>query len=348
MEFDRLSTVTLPGRGTRQFLPLTDLPATPQPAPRQHIEDERPRTTGKRPATEPLTSSPVVLSFDVEEHDRIEAAVHLRVSPELKRTYADRMEAATRRLLEQLAAAGNVSATFYVVGQIAHTHPQLVRDIAAAGHEVGSHSHTHTRIHRLTPAAFREDLRRSVDTLEQVVGAKVVGFRAPTFSLTSATAWAVDELLRAGLRYDSSVFPVRHDRYGVPTAPRGPFRLEGSSGRILELPMLTLRTMGQNLPVAGGGYFRLFPLGFMRAGLKQAAETPNAVGMLYFHPWEFDPGQPHLPLGRLSRFRTYVGIGKSERRLGQLLETYQGRFRRAIDVANDLTSAELPSFKLTG
>lgn len=291
--------------------------------------------------------SPIVLSFDVEEHDRIEAAVHLQVSPDLKRTYADRMEAATRRLLEQLHAAGEVKATFYVVGQIAETHPALVRDIAAAGHEVGSHSHDHRRIHRFTATTFREDLMRSVDALEQVTGQKVAGFRAPTFSLMKPTAWAVDELLRVGLRYDTSIFPVRHDRYGVPDAPRGPFRLEGTAGRILELPPLTLRTFGQNLPVAGGGYFRLFPLWFMRAGLGQVAEVPNALGMLYFHPWEFDPGQPKLPLGRVSRFRTYVGIGKSEHRLGKLLTTYRTRFRRAVDVADELTAKELPTYRLT-
>lgn len=290
--------------------------------------------------------SPIVLSFDVEEHDRIEAAVHLTVGPDLKRTYAERMEAATRRLLDQLAAAGGVKATFYVVGQIAETHPQLVRDIAAAGHEVGSHSHTHLRIHRFTADTFREDLKRSVDALEQVTGAKVVGFRAPTFSLMAATGWAVDELLRAGITYDSSVFPVRHDRYGVPAAPRHPFYLECSGGRLLELPPLTLRKFGQNLPVAGGGYFRLFPLWFMRAGLKQVADVPDTLGMLYFHPWEFDPGQPPLPLGRVSRFRTYVGIGRSERRLGALLAAYRGRFRRAMDVANELAGKGLPTFKL--
>lgn len=290
--------------------------------------------------------TPIVLSFDVEEHDRIEAAVHLNVGPELRQTYADRMEASTRRVLDQLAAAGNVPATFYVVGQIAETHPGLVRDIAAAGHEVASHSHTHWRIHRFTPDAFREDLKRSVDALEQAAGTKVVGFRAPTFSLMKGTAWAVDELLRVGLVYDTSIFPVRHDRYGVPTAPRGPFRLEGSAGRILELPPLTLRTLGQNLPVAGGGYFRLFPLGFMRAGLERLADVANAVGMLYFHPWEFDPDQPQLPLGRVARFRTYVGIAKSEARLGRLLGAYRRRFRRAVDVANELATADLPSFKL--
>jgi len=290
--------------------------------------------------------SPIVLSFDVEEHDRIEAAVGLTVSPELKRAYADRMEAATRRLLDQLAAAGNAPATFYVVGEIAVSHPKLIRDITAAGHEVASHSHTHWRVHRFTPETFREDLRRSVDALEQAGGVKVVGFRAPTFSLMKSTAWAVDELLRVGLTYDSSIFPVRHDRYGVPAAPRGPFFLEGSAGRILELPPLTLRTLGLNLPVAGGGYFRLFPLAFMRAGLKQVADVPNGLGMLYFHPWEFDPGQPKLPLGRVSKLRTYVGVAKSERRLGRLLQAYQGRFRRAADVARELAATDLPTYRL--
>lgn len=289
---------------------------------------------------------PIVLSFDVEEHDRIEAAANLSVSPELKRTYADRMELATRRLLDRLADAGGVKATFYIVGEIAENHPKLVRDVAAAGHEIGSHSHDHRRMHRFTADTFREDLKRSVGALEQAAGEKVYGFRAPTFSLMRATAWAVDELIRAGLRYDSSIFPVRHDRYGVPTAPRGPFHLESTAGRILELPLLTLRKFGQNLPVAGGGYFRLFPLWLMHAGLARAGDVPHGIGMLYFHPWEFDPEQPKLPLGRMSRFRTYVGIGKSEVRLDRILQEYAGRFRRAIDVADELSTAELPSFRL--
>ena len=291
---------------------------------------------------------PVVLSFDVEEHDRIEAAVGLSVSAGRRREYADRMAAATHRLLDQLAAAGNVPATFYVVGQIAETHPRLVRAIADAGHEIGSHSHSHTRVHRLTPRTFREDLRRSVDALQQVTGRAVFGFRAPTFSVTRATDWAVDVLVEAGLRYDSSVFPVRHDRYGVPDAPRHPFWLEGESGRILELPLLTLRLMGRNVPVAGGGYFRLFPPALMRAGLRQLPADAPAVGMLYFHPWEFDPGQPRLPLGRVSRWRTYVGIGKTTGRLDELLTRYRGRFRRAIDVAEVLEDQadRLPRFRL--
>ena len=285
----------------------------------------------------------VVLSFDIEEHHRIEAATRLQPAPESAATYGRRMEATTRRLIDQLAGAG-APATFFIVGEIAQSQPQLVRAIAAAGHEIGSHSYDHRRIHRLTPEQFREDLRRSIDTLQQVAGVPVVGYRAPTFSLTRATAWAVDILVEAGLKYDSSVFPVRHDRYGVPDAPRTPFWLCGERGKILELPPATYRRFGLNLPIAGGGYFRLFPLAFLRAGVNQLANV-GAPGILYFHPWEFDPGQPKLPLKAISKFRTYVGIGKSTARLERLLERYRGRFRRCIDVAEDVGD-DLPSFQL--
>lgn len=293
---------------------------------------------------------PVVLSFDVEEHDRIEAAVGLSVSSELKHTYAERMEVVTRRLLDQLATAGDVKATFYIVGQIGETRPRLVRAIADAGHEIGSHSYDHVRIHRHTPKSFAEDLRRSVGALEQAAGVPVVGFRAPTFSLTRQTAWAADVLLASGLRYDSSLFPVRHDRYGVPDAPRVPFWLTAAGGRILELPPLSYRLLGLNLPVAGGGYFRLFPPKVMAAGIRQMDGDPAALAMLYFHPWEFDPDQPKLPLGPLSRWRTYVGIGNSVARLGALLDRYRGRFRRAIDVVEELERApdRLPTYCFHG
>jgi polysaccharide deacetylase family protein (PEP-CTERM system associated) len=282
----------------------------------------------------------------VEEHHRIEAAVRLEVTADAKAEYAHRMEATTRRLLDQLAAAG-AKASFYVVGEIAKTHPGLVRAIHDAGHEVGSHSYDHRRVHRFTPETFREDLLKSKDALEQAIGAAVYGFRAPTFSVMRETGWAVDVLAECGFEYDSSVFPVRHDRYGVPDAPRGPFIAVGREREILELPPLTYRIAGLNLPVAGGGYFRLFPLGFMRAGLRQAARSqPPSVGMLYFHPWEFDPEQPRLALGKLSRWRTYVGVGRTTARLGSLLSDYP--FRRAIDVVRDIRASgvELPRFRL--
>ncbi|OWK47366.1 XrtA system polysaccharide deacetylase [Fimbriiglobus ruber] len=295
----------------------------------------------------PSERAAVILSFDVEEHDRIEAAVGVECPPELKATYATRMEAATRGLLAQLAAAGT-PATFFVVGQIAESHPQLVRAIADAGHEVGSHGWDHKRVHRFTPETFREDVRRSKAALEQATGRPVVGYRAPTFSVVRQTAWAIDVLAAAGLRYDSSIYPVRHDRYGVPDAPRTPFVAVGRDARILELPPATYRVMGQNLPVGGGGYFRLFPPAVMRAGIRQLGRAAPAVGMLYFHPWEFDPGQPRLPLSRLSRWRTYVGVGKSTARLDRLLANYAGRFRRAIDVVADLEpkAAGLPQFQV--
>jgi polysaccharide deacetylase family protein (PEP-CTERM system associated) len=287
-----------------------------------------------------------IASFDVEEHHRIEAAVGLSVSAELKADYAARMEAATRRLLDQLAAAG-VLATFYIVGEIAKTHPQLVRDVHAAGHEVGSHSHDHRRVHRFTPAEFRTDLLASKHALEDATGAAVVGFRAPTFSVMKETAWAIDVLAECGFEYDSSIFPVRHDRYGVPDAPRGPFVAQGNERELLELPPLTYRVAGLNLPVAGGGYFRLFPLAFMKAGLRQAGRgTSPQVGMLYFHPWEFDPTQPRLPLKRLARWRTYVGVGRTTARLHSLLKSFP--FRRAIDVVREIkaSGADLQRYKL--
>ena len=310
----------------------------------------------KTPSTlgQPLASSllvgegashPIVLSFDVEEHDRIEAAAGLPFSPEMRRVYAGRMERTTRELLEVLAA-GRVPATFYVVGEIAKSHAALVRDIAAAGHEVGSHGWDHQRVHRFTPATFAEDLRTSVDALEQAAGAAVVGYRAPTFSVMRQTAWAADVLADSGLRYDSSVFPVRHDRYGVPDAPRTPFVLEGEHGGILELPPATWRVLGQNLPVAGGGYFRLFPLAAMTAGVRQLGPNP---AVLYFHPWEFDPGQPRLPLKPLAKWRTYVGVGRTLGRLKSLIAGHRGRFCRAVDVVDALEPRRegLPRFRLS-
>ena len=221
----------------------------------------------------------------------------------------------TRRLLGLLDQA-KVRATFFVVGDIARTAPALVRAIHAAGHEVGSHGWKHTRVDRFTPAAFRDDARNSKDALEQVTGAAVVGFRAPTFSITRRTPWAIDVLAECGYEYDSSIFPVHHDRYGVPNAPRGPFQVAGRGADLLELPPLTYRLAGFNWPVAGGGYFRLFPLGVMRAGIRQVERDDGpSVAMLYFHPWEFDEDQPRLPLGRLARWRTYVGIRRTMPRL---------------------------------
>ncbi|MCI0379421.1 MAG: polysaccharide deacetylase family protein [Gemmataceae bacterium] len=275
-----------------------------------------------------------ILSFDVEEHDRIEAAAHLQVDPAMKAHYAQRLTPSTMWLLDQLDNFG-IKATFFVVGQIARTHPRLVKDIAQRGHEVGSHSWDHRRVHLHTRDSFRQDLRLSRDAIEQVTGQRVQGYRAPTFSIVTQNAWALDLLVEEGFAYDSSIFPVRHDRYGVPEAPRAPFRAAGFEHEILEIPPATLRFWRLNLPVGGGGYFRLFPLVLLRAALRQIdTGLKPPVAMLYFHPWEFDPQQERLPLGRLSSFRTYVGIGRSRARLMQLMSGL--RYVRAAEVAKHL------------
>jgi polysaccharide deacetylase family protein (PEP-CTERM system associated) len=283
-----------------------------------------------------LPASPqVILSFDVEEHDRIEAAAGLCVAPELKAHYRQRLEPSTRWILEQLDDAG-AKATFFIVGEIAEHNPGLIRAIHRAGHEVASHGWDHRRVLTMTPDEFRRDLRQSKDALEQVTGEEVAGYRAPTFSITRATPWAIDVLAEEGFRYDSSIYPVRHDRYGVPGAPRGPFLARGNEHSILELPPATLRLFGINLPMGGGGYFRLFPLLFTRWAVRQLSRCAN-LATLYFHPWEFDIEQMRLPLKKLSAFRTYVGISRTQRRLAGLMGSY--RLTRAMDAVKRMKLA---------
>ncbi len=284
----------------------------------------------------------VVLSFDVEEHFRIEAAVGLAIAPELQAHYRSRLRPTIGLLLDELARADQ-RATFFVVGEIARHSPDLVKAIHQAGHEVASHSWEHKRVHVLDPKSFRLDLKLSKDALEQVTGTAVVGFRAPTFSICRQTAWAIDVLAEEGFLYDSSIYPVRHDRYGVPDAPREPFMARGVVHRILELPPATWRLLGVNVPVGGGGYFRLFPLGVMEAGVEQLSQrTPP---MLYFHPWEFDPRQRRLPLGHVSSLRTYCGSFRSRENLRRLLRKHRGV--TAKELANRIASSTNAEFDLT-
>jgi polysaccharide deacetylase family protein (PEP-CTERM system associated) len=290
----------------------------------------------------------IILSFDVEPHDGIEAAAHLSIPTALQRYHRARVEVATQWLLDELGARG-IHGTFFVVGEVARDTPALVRAIVRDGHELAIHSWDHRRLHQHSPATFRDDVCRTRDLLEQLAGTAVVGYRAPTFSIVRETAWALDVLAELNMVYDSSIYPVWHDRYGVPQAPRGPFRARGLCHSILEVPPATLRLMGVNFPLGGGGSFRLLPLWLMRRTLRQASRCCRpAVAMLYFHPWEFDPEQLRLPLGRLGRLRTYAGTGRSRARLAALLGDY--RFSRAIDVARSLEAgcADLPSFSLEG
>jgi polysaccharide deacetylase family protein (PEP-CTERM system associated) len=286
----------------------------------------------------------VVLSFDVEEHHRIEAAAGMSIDAGLKAHYSGRLEPSTHWLLEELQRA-DAKATFFIVGEIARQNPALVRAIHRAGHEVASHGWDHRRVLAMTPASFRCDVERSQDALQQVTGEAVVGYRAPTFSIMRETAWAIDVLAELGIQYDSSIYPVRHDRYGVPGAPRGPFRAAGVHHDILEMPPATLRLLGINTPMGGGGYFRLFPLFFTRWALRQMRRMRlPSVAMLYFHPWEFDVEQARLPLGRWNAFRTYVGLARTRQRFQALLSKHS--YVRAVDAARRLSRHEqsLPRF----
>ena len=217
---------------------------------------------------------PVSFTFDVEPHDRIEAAAGLTCPAARSGDYAQRMDASTRWLLDTLAGHG-VRATFFVVGQIAATHPRLVRAIAAAGHEVACHCWDHRRVHHFTPATFRRDVRRAKNALEQAAGQPVVGVPGPDVQRRRRDGLGDRRAGRGGVPYDSSCFPVRHDRYGVPDAPRFPFRIYGREQTLLELPPATLGVGGFNLPAAGGGYFRLFPPMVMRprSGRRRSTRT---------------------------------------------------------------------------
>jgi len=300
------------------------------------------------PAVQPAKAVQVVLSFDVEEHFRIEAASGLAMDSSFRNYYSGRLETSTRWLLDQLDELA-IKGTFFVVGELARSHAKLVRAMVQAGHEVASHSWNHQRVHHHTPGSFREDVRKSKNALEQITGQEVLGYRAPTFSVVPRTAWALDVLVELGFAYDSSIYPVWHDRYGVPKAPRGPFRAKGLQEEILELPLATWRVLRTNIPVGGGGYFRLFPLSFIERAIDQVRRSCDpAIAVLYFHPWEFDPEQKRLPLGRLNAFRTYVGIKRSRERLLTLLN---GRlFTRAIEVAKDLREnwRDLVKFEVSG
>ena len=275
-------------------------------------------------ATAPPATGGVVhlLSFDVEEYFQVEAAREGGVAAEAWPQWPRRLDGAVETILALLDAHG-VRATFFILGWVARHEAPLVRRIAEAGHEIASHGMTHAMLDRLGPEGFRDELDESRRLLEDLGGRRVLGFRAPTFSVTHRTAWALDVLEQAGYAYDSSIFPVRHDRYGVPEAPPEPHVAVGpGGGRVLEIPPMTAPLLGQNLPVGGGGYLRLLPVGLLGRRLR-GLERGRQSGMIYLHPWEFDPGQPVLPMSRLSRWRHRVNLARTGPKLAWLLKRFR-------------------------
>lgn len=269
-----------------------------------------------------------VLSVDVEDYFQVEAFTDI-VKPADWDTYPSRVESNTARLLDLFDQCG-VKATFFILGWVAEHKPALVRNIVSRGHEPACHSYWHRLIYRLSPAEFREDTARAKDCIEQAGGEPVYGYRAPSFSVTAQSRWAPQVLAELGFRYDSSIFPVRHDTYGVPDAPRAPFLIPTPSGELLEFPMTTFRIgFSPNLPVAGGGYLRMFPSWYTKVGVRRVWSEGLPV-ISYVHPWEVDPEQPRIP-GRLkSRLRHYTNLSKTAGRLCSLLGSGQfGPFRES-------------------
>lgn len=245
-----------------------------------------------------------------------------------------RAEASTGRLLELFADRG-MHATFFVLGWVAERSPGLVRRIAAAGHEVACHGQSHELVYRQAPAVFREETLRSKACLEDLIGSPVRGYRAASYSITRESLWALDVILDAGFAYDSSVFPIRHDVYGLPEAPLRPARITAPSGRTLvEFPLSVAEVLGLRLPVAGGGYFRLLPYAVTRAGLRHVNRSARSPFVFYLHPWEVDPDQPRIAAPLKSRFRHYTNLDVCEARLVRLLSEF--RFGRMDRVLADL------------
>jgi len=258
-----------------------------------------------------------VISVDVEDYFHAESFADV-VRRSQWESYDSRVEDNTKRLLD-LFAELKVEATFFVLGWVAERCPGLVREISAQGHELACHSYWHRLIYKLDPKEFREDTYRAKHTIEQAAGTRIYGYRAPTYSIVSSSLWAIDILAELGFTYDSSIFPIHHERYGIPDAPRFPFRITTHSGAVLEYPIATFRLWGElNFPFGGGGYLRLLPWWYTRLGLGRAKSEGLPV-IAYIHPWEIDPKQPRLN-GRLtSRLRHYTNLKKTYTRLAQML-----------------------------
>ena len=259
-----------------------------------------------------------ILSVDVEDYFQVEA--FSRVVPRSEwDQWPSRVIRNTQRCLDLCDEFGT-KGTYFVLGWVAHKFPGLVREIHDRGHEIACHSFWHRPIFSLTPEAFRQDLREARNAIEQACGERVHGYRAPTWSITRKSLWALDILAEEGFTYDSSVFPIRHDIYGYPGAKRVPHEIETTDGRkLLEYPPVTVRVLGRTLPAAGGGYLRIFPLAYTRWALRRLAEEDGRAVVVYFHPWELDPEQPRIAGPLKSRFRQYTNLGRMESHLRDLL-----------------------------
>jgi polysaccharide deacetylase family protein (PEP-CTERM system associated) len=259
------------------------------------------------------------LTIDVEEHFQV-AAFDDIIKPKDWQNHESRVAKNTTLLLD-LLEKHNTKATFFIVGWTAERNPDLVREIDRQGHDIGCHSYLHRKIYDLTPEEFRNDTAKAKDILEQIIGKKIAGYRAPSYSITKKSLWALDILSDLGFEYDSSIFPILHDNYGIPNAPR--FKYQHPNLNLTEFPISTAKVLGRNVPIAGGGYFRLFPYWLTKKLLTSINQQEQQPFMFYLHPWEVDPEQPRMKeAGYLSKFRHYNNLTKTQARLNNLLSAF--------------------------
>lgn len=260
------------------------------------------------------------LTIDVEDYYHVSAFEGV-VGPDNWGLYESRIERNTNDILDILDSYG-VKATFFVLGWIGEKFPGLVKTIHDNGHEIGCHSYLHRLVYNLTPDEFKEDTKKAKDILEQVTGEAVLGYRAPSYSIVNSSLWALDILSELGFVYDSSIFPILHDRYGIPDAPRFKYKIAGNN--ITEYPISTSMFMGMKVPVSGGGYFRLFPYSFTKMLLNKINIRENQPFVFYMHPWEIDPSQPRVKgISNISKFRHYNNIDKTASRFEKLLVDFK-------------------------
>jgi polysaccharide deacetylase family protein (PEP-CTERM system associated) len=262
------------------------------------------------------------LSVDVEDYFHAEA-----ITCSIGRHTWDSLESRVVRNTHQvldLLAEHKVKATFFILGWVAARFPQLVRDVQSCGHEIACHSYWHRLIYELDPKEFREDTRKAKEAVEEAAGVEAIGYRAPTFSITKRTLWALEILAELGFQYDSSVFPIRHDLYGIPDHPRFPSRHgKADTWSLLECPISTWRFSGMNLPFGGGGYLRILPLAYTHYAFRKVNGHEQRPVIVYFHPWEIDPNQPRINVPLRSRLRHYTNLGTMRQRISEILRRYE-------------------------
>ena len=262
------------------------------------------------------------MTIDVEDYYHVSAFEKV-ISPKQWSEWPSRVEHNTERLMA-LFDQHNIKATFFVLGWVAERYPALIKALSDQGHEIASHGYSHQLIYNQSPELFREETARSKTILEDITGQAISGYRAASYSITPKSLWALDILAELGFSWDSSIFPVRHDRYGIPGSPQSPYTIETSAGDITEFPLTTATVLGQAIPAAGGGYFRQYPYQLSRWLFARASENDSRAQMFYLHPWEIDPEQPRINnASRFSKFRHYTNLDKCYGRLDLLLSDFQ-------------------------